>query len=141
MISEELKEYEAYMKKIDSRYAGMELQIINGKARWARIKQERKKKIRKERKPVIKNERKISNKSYRQSRVYKQERLKALKRDNYTCCMCGKTDNLHVHHMLGIACGGSFMVDNLVTLCSSCHTKQHKGEKVYNLMIRKVAVT
>lgn len=52
----------------------------------------------------------------------------ALKRDEYTCTMCGKKSNLIVHH---IDCSGQSDdvnndLDNLTTLCRRCHINLHK---------------
>lgn len=68
-----------------------------------------------------------------------------MRRDNYTCQMCGEphwrtndygiplptTDgNLDVHHKVRVADGGSDAPDNLVTLCRDCHKRIHSvGEK------------
>jgi 5-methylcytosine-specific restriction endonuclease McrA len=57
-------------------------------------------------------------------------RLKALERDNYTCVLCGSTENIQVHH---IDENGRNKpkeeqnndLSNLTTLCGSCHIKQH----------------
>lgn len=51
---------------------------------------------------------------------FPQKRREILARDNYTCQKCGKTENdgirLLVHHD----------VDELTTLCYSCHIKFHQ---------------
>ena len=53
-------------------------------------------------------------------------------RDSYTCCICGvhgsvrKGVPLHVHHLESRRVGGD-APDNLVTLCTACHDKLHKG--------------
>lgn len=52
-------------------------------------------------------------------------------RDNYKCVICkGKSkDNiLRTHHIIQRKDGGSNRVDNLVTVCDTCHKKYHKGE-------------
>ena len=55
-------------------------------------------------------------------------RLSTLERDNHTCRFCGATEQLVVHHVHG---KGNH--DSLITLCISCHTKEHarlrKGEQ------------
>ena len=51
-----------------------------------------------------------------------QVKLIALRRDHYTCQRCQQTDRpLHVHHILPKQLGGTDDLDNLVTLCVSCH--------------------
>lgn len=54
----------------------------------------------------------------------------ALKRDNYSCMLCGVSRGmrgieLHVHHIVPRKRGGSHDIRNLVTVCSGCHIKIH----------------
>ena len=50
-------------------------------------------------------------------------------RDNYTCKVCGKSLKdkaiLTTHHNIHRSEGGSDSVDNLVTVCTSCHTPKN----------------
>lgn len=48
-------------------------------------------------------------------------RLAVLARDEYRCTQCGSQDKLHVHHTRPRRKGGGSQVDNLQTLCESCH--------------------
>lgn len=61
-------------------------------------------------------------------------------RDNYTCQCCGKSKDkiFHTHHILYKSQGGTDRADNLITVCSDCHTTEnHKpGGVLYNWMIR-----
>lgn len=74
---------------------------------------------------------------YQQSRIDGFENTKAYvrKRDNYTCqntkCPNKKKDNvrLEVHHIQFRSQRGSDKPDNLVTLCSDCHSALHSGSK------------
>lgn len=60
-----------------------------------------------------------------------------LSRDNYACQICGKQkEHLHVHHIVFKSNGGSNRMDNLVTLCSECHEKIHKGELKFNKKVK-----
>lgn len=56
---------------------------------------------------------------------WKKKRLKALKIDNYECQLCGlkpkKHSRLQVHHKKRRTKGGTDDLDNLITLCFSCH--------------------
>ena len=57
-------------------------------------------------------------------------REKALQRDNYTCQHCQTSENLQVHHIDGKGTTTprdqrNNALDNLITLCRSCHTKEH----------------
>jgi hypothetical protein len=54
-----------------------------------------------------------------------------LDRDNYICQHCKgkcKDSRLHVHHIIFRRNGGSDEVENLITLCKTCHNKLHDGE-------------
>lgn len=48
-------------------------------------------------------------------------KTKVQERDKYTCRICGKTNSLEVHHIEKVKHGGSSDLDNLITLCVSCH--------------------
>jgi len=57
---------------------------------------------------------------------WKDQKGKALERDNFTCQICGAMENLQIHHKNPI---GNFdepeeanFLDNLITLCTSCHS-------------------
>lgn len=57
-----------------------------------------------------------------------EQRRKTRERDNYTCQHCSKTEqeiakHLHVHHILPRGDGGTNELDNLISLCHSCHLK------------------
>lgn len=58
-------------------------------------------------------------------------RLRAMERDGFACKTCGKSDStLHVHHLKYVD-GGKIWdspVEDLVTLCESCHGHAH-GKK------------
>lgn len=60
-------------------------------------------------------------------------------RDNYTCQACHKSNGkiLHTHHLLYKSKGGTDRADNLITICSECHTsKAHKpGGILYKWML------
>ena len=45
----------------------------------------------------------------------------AYARDGYKCVDCGKTNGLEAHHIVP----DIEEIDNLVTLCRSCHKKRH----------------
>ncbi|MFJ8041197.1 HNH endonuclease [Kitasatospora sp. NPDC096147] len=48
-------------------------------------------------------------------------RSRALARDRFTCQLCGSRSELEVDHKTPVAQGGTWELDNLVTLCRSCH--------------------
>ena len=58
---------------------------------------------------------------------WKALRLKTFKRDRYTCQHCGVTgssDTLHCHHLTYDRLGDENLND-LLTLCNTCHKKVH----------------
>ncbi len=62
-------------------------------------------------------------------------------RDNYVCLYCkGKTKDymLHAHHILARANGGLDTLENLITLCETCHTKYHEGKIILKIGKRKI---
>lgn len=64
-----------------------------------------------------------------------EERYFVFARDNYTCQCCGKSKYkiLQTHHIIYRSNGGTDRVDNLITVCTDCHTsKNHqKGGILY----------
>ncbi len=59
-------------------------------------------------------------------------RQAVLRRDKYRCTVCGRRNNLHIHHV-GLKAGtpGAENLDNLTTLCGQCHNRVH-GKKSVN---------
>ena len=63
-------------------------------------------------------------------------------RDNYTCAVCNikkQVSQLHCHHVKFKSKGGTNQPDNLLTVCTNCHTpKNHqKGHVLYQMMQAK----
>lgn len=58
-------------------------------------------------------------------------KLAVLHRDNYTCRICGSKEQLHAHHINSWAefPEDRFILENGLTLCSSCHEQYHRYEK------------
>ena len=70
----------------------------------------------------------ITSIGYQQGDQYGYETVKqyVLARDNYTCQTCHhKGGKLKVHHIIYRSKGGTNRPDNLITVCSSCHTFQN----------------
>jgi len=66
-----------------------------------------------------------------------QIRDEVLKRDNYTCQHCGKTDcRFEVHHKIPAKMGGKDEIDNLITLCSICHKKEENNARKRAFVLR-----
>lgn len=48
-------------------------------------------------------------------------RPRALARDGFACVHCGAREALEVDHVIPIAQGGTWTLDNAQTLCKPCH--------------------
>ena len=81
---------------------------------------------------------------YQRGELYSWENRKmyVFSRDNYTCQVCkrkrdgdGNGLKLHAHHIIYRSLGGSDRLDNLLTVCTDCHTyKNHQnGGELYEL--------
>lgn len=80
--------------------------------------------------PIFHKKKYISTNMVDRSReVQPHLRKMVLRRDNYTCKICGLVNNLHCHHYDGIEVNPieSADTDNCITLCKSCHKKIHKN--------------
>ena len=54
--------------------------------------------------------------------------LKRLKLRWRECALCGRTSDLHLHHIVYRGHSGDDLEANLVCLCESCHRAIHAGE-------------
>jgi len=73
----------------------------------------------------------LQGKEYQKSsRLDENLRIATLMRDGYECTQC-KKKNTHfdAHHIVWKEHGGKDTIDNLITLCKSCHRKVHQGKK------------
>ena len=60
--------------------------------------------------------------------TWRQIRKEILSRDKWLCCDCSKPikgRHAHVHHKLPRALGGEDTPENLISLCSGCHSLKH----------------
>jgi len=64
---------------------------------------------------------------------WKERSAKCKQRDKLCCCCCGKKKQLHVHHVIPKCYRGSHSLQNLVTLCKSCHENQEYYDHKYLL--------
>ncbi len=48
-------------------------------------------------------------------------------RDGEICQICGSRDHTEGHHLVDYQYDGKADVDNIITLCKSCHEKVHNG--------------
>jgi len=56
---------------------------------------------------------------------YAMLRTRVLERDGWRCQMCGSSTNLQVHHLKSRSKLGDDALQNLISLCVTCHGKQH----------------
>ena len=56
-------------------------------------------------------------------------------RDNYTCQVCKKKNKiLHIHHIVYKSKGGSDRPNNLITVCTDCHTQENHQPIIGNMI-------
>ena len=82
----------------------------------------------------------ITNEEYQNGQCagYYDVRYFVFARDNYTCQVCKKKNKiLHTHHIIYKSKGGTDRADNLITVCSECHSSENhqKGGILYDWMI------
>lgn len=74
----------------------------------------------------------ISGVDYQQGQLYGyyDARYYVLERDKYTCQVCKKSKDkiFNTHHIIYRSKGGSDRVDNLITVCTDCHTSENHKE-------------
>ena len=79
----------------------------------------------------------IEGVEYQQGQTYGfyNKRYFVFARDNYTCQVCGKSKGkiLGIHHIIYRSNGGTNRADNLITVCTDCHTAANhkKGGILY----------
>lgn len=83
----------------------------------------------------------IANKKYQNGQCagYYDVRYFVFARDNYTCQVCKKQNKiLNTHHLLYKSKGGSDRADNLITVCTDCHSPENhrEGGILYDWMIK-----
>lgn len=79
---------------------------------------------------AITNEPRTAYSKLLQDPRWQKKRLKIMERDNFTCCVCGTTDDtLHVHHRYYKSSEGPWDYPDraLVTLCHQCHELHGHG--------------
>jgi hypothetical protein len=70
------------------------------------------------------------------TKEWKHKRKAILKRDMYACTKCYSKENLHVHHTYYLEGKMPWEVPNdcLITLCKSCHEKEHEGRNILSFV-------
>jgi 5-methylcytosine-specific restriction endonuclease McrA len=59
--------------------------------------------------------------------AYEALRKQVLHRDGWRCQRCGTMSNLEAHHQQFRSRGGDDLEQNLITLCSACHSLVHRA--------------
>ncbi|MDE2752918.1 MAG: HNH endonuclease signature motif containing protein [Gemmatimonadota bacterium] len=60
-------------------------------------------------------------------RRWARTRRAAFDRDGWRCVECGRAGRLEAHHVTPLHKGGApYDLDNLATLCRSCHIDRHR---------------
>lgn len=67
---------------------------------------------------------------YLHTNVWKELRNERLRTDFYRCSRCGSAINVEVHHIKYPDVWGTEDMDDLVTLCASCHAETHKYDLI-----------
>jgi 5-methylcytosine-specific restriction protein A len=65
--------------------------------------------------------RKSARNQHRDPKWERHVRPRALARDGFACVRCGEREALEVDHVVPIAKGGTWTLDNAQTLCRRCH--------------------
>ena len=81
-----------------------------------------------------------NNKEIRKSAKYLKWRFAVLKRDKFTCAVCGKVGgHLEAHHIKTFSkhIKERFSVSNGITLCTKCHKQVHRSKNHEWLYIDK----
>jgi|SRR5699024_5394205 len=81
-----------------------------------------------------------------QSKEWRETRHKVMERDNFECQRCKKEGKFHVgecvHHKVHLKDNPLLGLDksNLITLCNSCHDKEHPEKLNNNERIEKINI-
>lgn len=67
---------------------------------------------------------------YKNSKNWKNLRLKVFERDGGKCSICGNESSLTIDHIIPIFEGGTNSLENLRLLCIDCHNKKNKDEYI-----------
>ena len=66
--------------------------------------------------------------SFIRGRDWSKQKEKCYKRDDYSCKKCKKKDSIiQCHHLIPYEKTQDNRLSNLITVCVSCHTKEHSN--------------
>lgn len=74
-----------------------------------------------------------------ESSQWKQIRKQVIERDGGKCVTCRSTQRLQVHHTLYRGGIGNEQLDDLVTLCSTCHERLHQKTSKHSTKSRSLS--
>lgn len=80
------------------------------------------------------SEQKEEYREFLKSEKWKQQRERVLNRDKKKCVICGSEENLIVHHMYYLPKVEDTPDAYLVTMCKSCHNKEHLIEESFKFL-------
>jgi len=63
---------------------------------------------------------------YLLSEHWKKTRMKRMKIDHFHCIICKKKRHLNVHHLSYKNIGKESVLNDLITICQDCHSKEHQ---------------
>lgn len=55
---------------------------------------------------------------------WRSVRQRVYERDGFACAICGSTDRIQCHHIIPYRFSRSHAIENLVTLCRRCHSRE-----------------
>ena len=77
----------------------------------------------------------IKTKRIKGERLKDKEVYKRIVEEQKWCQLCGKSNNLHIHHIFYRSQGGLTVEKNLIRLCINCHNLVHSNKKKYQKML------
>lgn len=91
-------------------------------------------------KTILKRNKPIKKISKNKKTVSKETYQKVYERDKGICQLCGSSQNLHLHHIMGRGKDLTDNPDNCIMLCRNCHLEVvHKNQKKYRpILLEKV---
>lgn len=73
---------------------------------------------------------KMGRDDYMETEVWKMLSRRRMEMDKRTCQDCGTAQQLQVHHIRYPEVWGEERMEDLITLCDSCHAKLHENDIV-----------
>ena len=83
---------------------------------------------------------KTKKKFNRNSKAWKDIRVKALVRDKYRCKICNSNKTLECHHIIPVSFKQELALDisNIIVLCVNCHRLVRFRELVFSSLFSKI---